>query len=248
MRCHECAADQTLTPALGGRGRVCTIAPNPIRKSSGPANGVGHRALANATMQIRRAVRALFMALVFSLLIAPSTDAAAQTTRTLGTPIYVLRGALGIFSSGMDALADEMNDIGLPAVSQPFENWRSLTDRIVKAYRAQPYPIALVGHSWGANTILLMAYELEKQHIPVALLVFYDITNSARIPPNVKWVVNYRSTSAIGGEVKVVGGHGFSGVIDNITLPDLNHVEIDKNESLHQWTIYSIKEALGLHR
>ncbi len=148
----------------------------------------------------------------------------------------------------MDALAGEMNAHGVPAVSQPFDKWRALTAGIVKAYRTQPYPIALVGHSWGADTILLMAYELEKRHIPVALLVFYDITNSARIPPNVKWVINYRSNSATGANTKVVGGRGFTGTIDNMTRPDLNHVQIDKNESLHQWTIYSIKEALGLFK
>ena len=204
--------------------------------------------MSNAIMQSLPVFRAVFMALVLSLLIAPSTDAAVRANRVPGTPVYVLRGALGIFSSGMDALAEEMTAHGVPAVSQPFENWRTLTAGIVKAYRTRPYPIALVGHSWGANTILLMAYELEKQHIPVALLVFYDITDSARIPPNVKWVLNYRSTSAIGGNVTVVGGHGFAGTIDNITRPDLNHVEIDKDKSLHQWTIYSIKEALGLHR
>ncbi len=61
-----------------------------------------------------------------------------------------------------------------------------------------------------------------------------------------KWVINYRSTSAIGGQVTVVGGRGFTGVIDNLTRPDLNHVQIDKDESLHEWTIYSIKQALGL--
>ena len=188
------------------------------------------------------------MALVVSLFAAPSTDAATQTGRPLGTPVYVLRGALGVFSSGMDALADQMNASGLAAVSQPFENWRSLTAGIVKAYRAQPYPIALVGHSWGANTILLMAYELEKQHIPVALLVFYDITDSARIPPNVRWVVNYRSTSAIGGKIDVVGGRGFSGVIDNVTRPDLNHVQIDKAEDLHMHTIDAIRKVLGITR
>ena len=204
--------------------------------------------MANASMQNPPIFRAVFAALIVTLLIACPTDAATRTSRVLGTPVYVLRGALGIFSSGMDALADEMTAHGVPAVSQPFEAWRTLTAGIVKAYRAQPYPIALVGHSWGANTILLMAYELEKQHVPVALLVFYDITDSARIPPNVKWVVNYRSTSAIGGNVTVVGGRGFAGTIDNITRPDLNHVEIDKDESLHQWTIYSIKEALGLNR
>lgn len=198
-------------------------------------------------MPLRRAVFALFLALTVGIVITPA-DAATRTSRVLGTPVYVLRGALGIFSSGMDALAKEMNANGLPAVSKPFDKWRAYTANIVRAYEAHHYPIVLVGHSWGANTILLMAYELEKHNIPVALLVFYDITNSARIPPNVRWVVNYRSSSAIGAHTKVVGGHGFTGTIDNLTRPDLNHVQIDKDESLHRWTIYSIQQALGLRR
>ena len=160
-------------------------------------------------------------------------------------PVYVLRGALGIFSSGMDTLADLMNANGVYAVSKPFEGWRDYTAAIVKAYKAHKYPIALVGHSWGADTILLMAYELEKRAIPVALLVFYDITNSARVPPNVRWVVNFRSNSATGANTQVVGGAGFTGTIDNITRPDLNHVEIDKQDALHRQTIAAIRRVFG---
>ena len=167
---------------------------------------------------------------------------------TPGTPVYVLRGALGIFSSGMDALADEMNADGVPAVAKGFEDWRDYTATIVRAYRAHRYPVVLVGHSWGANTTLLMAHELGKHDIPVALLVFYDATASARIPPNVHWVINYRSTSAIGGDVEVIGGRGFSGIIDNVTRPDLNHVQIDKAEDLHRQTIDAIRKVLGITR
>jgi hypothetical protein len=203
--------------------------------------------MANATMRMRFAPYALFLALTACLFTAP-IDSPAQARSAPGTPVYVLRGALGIFSSGMDALADEMNAKGLPAVSQPFENWRTLTAGIVKAYRAHPYPVVLVGHSWGANTTLLMAHELGKHDIPVALLVFYDATTSARIPPNVHWVINYRSTSAIGGDVEVVGGHGFSGIIDTVTRPDLNHVQIDKAEDLHRQTIDAIRKVFGITR
>lgn len=184
------------------------------------------------------------MALAIALISAPSTD--AQARPVAGQPVYVLRGALGIFSSGMDALAEEITANGVAAVSGAFDDWRTYTARIEKAYRKHPYPVILVGHSWGANTILLMAYELEKRDIPVALLVFYDITNDARIPANVKWVINYRSNSATGINTRVVGGHGFSGTIDNVTRPDLNHVEIDKAEDLHRQTIAAIRKLFGL--
>ncbi len=203
--------------------------------------------MANATTQFRLAFPALLLALMVGLFAAPAALAGGNRP-TQQLPVYVLRGALGIFSSGMDALADEMNANGIAAVSRPFEDWRDYTATIVAAYRAHSYPIVLVGHSWGANTILLMAHELEKRGIPVTLLVFYDVTTSSRIPPNVHWVINYRSTSAIGGDVTVVGERGFSGVIDDVTRPDLNHVQIDKAEDLHRQTIDAIRNIFGLNR
>jgi hypothetical protein len=215
-----------------------------IREKCAALNKRGPKTMANATTQIRRTLHALFLALIVGFVAAP-TAAAVRAVPPPGTPVYVLRGALGIFSSGMDALADEMNAKGVPAVSGAFENWRDYVAGIVPAYRARPYPVILVGHSWGANTLLLMARELDKRAIPVALLVFYDATASARIPANVQRVINYRSTSAIGGNVQVVGGHGFSGTIDNVTRPDLNHVQIDKAEDLHRFTIDAIRKLLG---
>ncbi len=208
-----------------------------------PEEARADKTMANATMPIRRALAALFLALAVGLVAIPFD--AVNARPTVGPAVYVLRGALGIFSSGMDGLADELNAADVSAVSVAFDDWRDYTATIVKAYRARPFPVVLVGHSWGANTILLMAYELGKRHIPVALLVFYDITTSARIPRNVQWVINYRSTSAIGGEVTVVGGGGFSGVIDNVTRPDLNHVQIDKAEDLHRQTIAAIRKVIG---
>ena len=160
--------------------------------------------MANATMRMRHVITTVFLALAACLFTAPIA-AAAGARPTPGTPVYVLRGALGIFSSGMDKLADEMNADGVPAVARGFENWRDYIATIVRAYRAHRYPVVLVGHSWGANTTLLMAHELGEQGIPVALLVFYDATASARIPPNVHWVINYRSTSAIGGDLVTTG-------------------------------------------
>ena len=200
--------------------------------------------MANATTRYRRAFSALFLALMVGLSAVPPATA-GRVAPIQEPPVYVLRGALGIFSSGMDALADEMNANGIAAVSKPFEDWREYTASIAKAYQTHRYPIVLVGHSWGANTSLLMASELAKRNIPVALLVFYDITNSARIPPNVRRVINYRSTSAIGGAVEVVGGSGFSGVIDNVTRADLNHVQIDKADDLHRQTIDAIRNIFG---
>lgn len=198
----------------------------------------------SAIMHGRRVVAAVLFALVAGL--AAAVPAAAAPKALAGVPVYALRGALGIFSSGMDSLADELNADGIAAASVAFNDWGDYDARIIAAYRKHPYPVVLIGHSWGANTILLMAYDLDRHNVPVAALIFYDITESARIPANVKWVVNYRSNSATGGNIQVVGGAGFTGKIKNITRADLNHVQIDKAPDLHRHTIAVVRAALGL--
>lgn len=168
---------------------------------------------------------------------APRPDASA--------PILILRGGLNIFSTGMDDLAKELTDAGFPAVSDGFEPWRSHMADIVKAYQKKPYPIVIIGHSYGANTALLMAYELRKMNIPVALLVFYDLTDSAKVPPNVDHVLNFRSSSSTGINVTVTGAAHFHGTIDNVTRADLNHITIDKQQDLHKQTIETIAKLFG---
>ena len=117
--------------------------------------------------------------------------------------------------------------------------------KMVAAYKAHPYPIILIGHSYGADTALLMAYKLRDANVRVALLVFYDLTDSGRVPSNVTHVLNFRSSSATGINVTVTGGFGFTGTIDNVTRPDLNHLNIDKAEDLHKQTIDEIAKLLG---
>ena len=100
--------------------------------------------------------------------------------------------------------------------------------KIVAAYKEHPYPVVIIGHSYGAETALLMAYKLRDASVRVALLVFYDLTNSGKVPSNVDHVLNFRSSSATGIDVTVTGGAHFSGTIENVTRPDLNHLNIDK--------------------
>ena len=89
-----------------------------------------------------------------------TATASAQPADDATAPIYVLRGGLNIFSTGMDMLAKELNAKGIPAVAENFMDWKDALAKIVAAYKAHPYPIVIIGHSYGANTALLMAYKL----------------------------------------------------------------------------------------
>lgn len=189
----------------------------------------------------------LVSALIAAIMIALAAGPAAATgNRDNATaPIYIFRGGLNIFSTGMDTLAKELTAKGIPAVADTFEDWRQDMAKVVAAYQAHPYPIVIIGHSYGANSALLMAYELAKSDIPVKLLVFYDLTDTAKVPPNVDHVLNFRSSSSTGIDVMVTGGAHFSGTIENVTRPDLMHINIDKAEELHKQTIDEIVSLLG---
>ena len=176
---------------------------------------------------------------------AGAAEAKAKTETGAPPPIYIMRGGLNIFSTGMDVLAKELTDDGYPAISDGFMDWRKQMAKMIAAYRAHPYPIIVIGHSYGADTALLMAYKLRDEHVPIELLVFYDLTNSGRVPYNVAHVLNFRSSSSTGINVTVTGGAHFSGTITNVTRPDLNHLNVDKAEDLHKQTIDEIETLLG---
>jgi len=201
---------------------------------------------------MRRLARiASFLVAVLAIALAVGSASAADARTKAKAddgappPIYIMRGGLNIFSTGMDVLAKELTAKGYPATSDSFEDWHSQMAKIIKAYRKHPYPVVIIGHSYGAETALLMAYRLRDANVAVALLVFYDLTNSGRVPANVAHVLNFRSSSSTGIDVTVTGGAHFHGTITTVTRPDLNHITIDKAEDLHKQTIAEIATLFG---
>jgi pimeloyl-ACP methyl ester carboxylesterase len=175
---------------------------------------------------------------------APS-PVVAVANKVTGPLIYIMRGGADIFSTGMNVLADELTDAGIPSESLNFSHWRELVDKVRENYQTGKVPIIVIGHSWGANSALLMAQKLRETSTPVALLVLYDATADLVIPPNVNWVLNFRSQAAIGLDVQVTGGYGFHGKIETIDARNLDHIQVDKDEHLHQRTIDAIQKVMG---
>ena len=61
----------------------------------------------------------------------------------------------------------------------------------MQKYRAGDHgPYMLVGHSLGADAVMVMAQELNAQGVPVALVVPFDGTGSYAAPRNVACVLN----------------------------------------------------------
>jgi pimeloyl-ACP methyl ester carboxylesterase len=168
---------------------------------------------------------------------APATLTPARSGRGV---VYLFRGGFNIFSTGMDDLAARLTALNVDAVSLGHNQWRAVAAGTRADYEASKTPIVLVGHSWGALAAVLVALELNKTNTPVPLMILYDPTESVRIPPNVRHVINfisgpnwangYRATALPGGTTK----------IENIPELAYSHIDIDNAEPLYGVSIDAI--------
>lgn len=158
--------------------------------------------------------------------------------------VYLLRGGFNIFSTGMDELAVKLRADGIDARSDGHARWKQIAAAAREEYDRTHAPIVLVGHSWGALGIMLMADELAKTNTPVALMIIYDTTDSLKVPPNVRRVVNYRSVSVIGLGLTVTPGFGFHGTINTVDEPKIGHMRLDNDPGLHQQSIAEILKVI----
>ena len=168
---------------------------------------------------------------------APSRDDASHPH------VYLMRGLLNIFSLGMDQLAAQIARNGIDASVYNHSVEESVVGTIVQKYRAGDHgPYILVGHSLGADAVMVMAQQLNSQGVPVALVVPFDGTESYTAPANVSCVVNltqrkYAYTQA---------GAGFHGKLSNVDVSSdtsIDHVTIDKSPRLQAMALKEIMQA-----
>src|SRR6266851_770045 len=86
--------------------------------------------------------------------------------------VLLLRGWFGVFSTGMDSLADELRVKGINAKVAGHLHWATAVEVILRERPADKTgPLVLVGHSQGANNVIDMARALEPHHVAVDLVV-----------------------------------------------------------------------------
>jgi hypothetical protein len=94
--------------------------------------------------------------------------------------------------------------------------------------------LVLVGHSQGANNVIDMARSLEKNKIPVDLLVTLAPFMQDPIPANVVRAINYYQSPGWGAPLTT--DRGFHGKLSNVNVADdwtIAHVSIDKSARIH---------------
>jgi hypothetical protein len=192
-------------------------------------------------------------------LIAFSTGAFAQAAQsTAATPrsqaaaspsqvqVDLLRGLADIFSRGMDTLAEKLNQQGYSARVYSTNGWQSVGHRIGDKYsRGHRDIIIIIGHSLGGNATFDIANQLDRQNIPIELVVTFDATRPQPVPKNVLHLVNFYQENGFGKPVSA--GPEFKGELTNIDLTadtGLSHTTIEKSPRLHLMVMKKIEDVI----
>ena len=169
------------------------------------------------------------LGVLFSAIVLLWSSATKAETR-----VYLLRGWFGVFSTGLDSLAAELRSKGIKAETVGHLAWRSTVSDIVKYHAAgNSGPLVLVGHSQGANNVIEMARLLEREKIPVDLLVTLAPLLQDPVPVNVVRVINYYHSPGWGAPV--TADAGYRGKLSNINLGGdvgISHIAMDKSPKI----------------
>lgn len=155
--------------------------------------------------------------------------------------VFLLRGWFGVFSTGMDRMAETLRNQGIPAEAVGHLAWRSTVDRILAARaKGERGPIVLVGHSQGGNNVIDIARELEKHAVQVDLVVTLAPFLQDPVPANVLRAVNYYQTPGWG--TPLAPDPAFKGELVNRDVGDTGtfHVNIDKNRRIQAEIVAAI--------
>ena len=155
----------------------------------------------------------------------------------------LMRGLLNVFSLGMDQLAAQVAQNGIDASVYNHSVEESVVATIVQKYRGGDHgPYILVGHSLGADAVMLMAQQLDAQGVPVALVVPLDGTASYAASANVSCVVNLTQRTY----AYMQAGPGFHGRLSNVDVSSdttIDHITIDKSPRLQAMALKEIMQA-----
>lgn len=162
--------------------------------------------------------------------------------------VFLVRGLLGVFSTGMDELHDQLAVRGVSCVTLQHTEGASAAQWIIDNYRKDSGPIVLVGHSLGANEVVAMAAKLQAAKVPVALMVTLDPVTAGPVPDNVRRTLDYYRSQGVLDALPVFRGiplharPGSPAVVHNIDVndhpellePATNHFTIDKNHRIQK--------------
>jgi hypothetical protein len=145
--------------------------------------------------------------------------------------VILLRGWFGVFSTGLDGIADALKAKGIRAEVAGHLYWKTAAEEVLRERaEGKTDALVLVGHSQGANNVIDMARVLEAKNVPVALLITLAPYRQNPIPGNVMRAINYYQSTGWGAPI--TAGSGFRGKLSNIDVKEdstVSHINIDKS-------------------
>jgi len=166
------------------------------------------------------------------------------TTFAAGQPprVVLLRGWFGVFSMGLDTVAEQLKAQGINAEVAGHLSWQNEVTEILRERSAgRTGPLILVGHSQGANNVIDMARALEQSHVTVDLLITLSPFMQNRVPTNVVKAINYYQAPGWGQPIEA--DQGFRGKLINVNLaddPTISHIGIDKSTKIQAEVVREI--------
>ncbi len=158
--------------------------------------------------------------------------------------VILLKGWFGVFSTGLDSLADKLRAKGINVEVTGHDHWAAIVGDILRERAAgKASPLVLVGHSQGANNAVSIAHSLKPHNVPVDLLVTLAPFLQQPIPANVVHAIDYYQ--APGWGTPLVAEADFHGKLSNVDLAgDLTifHITIDKSSKIHAEIAREIEE------
>jgi hypothetical protein len=195
----------------------------------------------------RRLAAALALAGLTALMLAPAAaqpGAPKEREAPSRAHVYLLRGLMNVFSLGMDQLAVRIAQRGIAASVHNHAEADAIVAEIVAQYRAgNRGPIILIGHSLGADAVMRMAQSLNRNGVPVALVIPFDGTGSYVTPKNVACVLNLTQRNY----AYMRSGIGFHGKLTNVNVSGesgIDHFTIDKSPRLQLQALNSALDTV----
>lgn len=158
------------------------------------------------------------------------------------TRVYLLRGWFGVFSTGLDTMAEDLRGKGIAAEAIGHLAWKSTVAKVVRQRGSgESGRLILVGHSQGANNAIDMARDLAAHDVPVDLLITLAPFLQDPVPANVVRALNYYQAGGWG--TPLAPERGFKGELSNIDIggdAGVFHVNIDKNPRVQAAVVSAI--------
>jgi hypothetical protein len=186
----------------------------------------------------RRLPRQCRIGLVAALAFAWCNDAFAAENR-----VILLRGYLGLFSNGLDELADELKAKGFDVEVRKHLYWTDIVNDILRDRAAGKIgTLTFVGHSQGGNDAIEIATALQVSHVPVDLIVALTPVYPKPVPANVARAIDYYQAGGWGSPL--TPGQGFRGALANHNVAgdqNISHFNIAEDPRIRAEVVREIE-------